>query len=142
MKTRRSADSDRFLESLPKPSHTNSCSHHGFGRNPEDSLQWELPEAKLLARNNFQLATQPGAIVITSHKPTSGQRRWDSVPGMTSKLRVTWDLSAKLSPQRWPKSFRTPMSRPSRGSSVSYLTVPKRPGAHCPACRPIGRSLS
>jgi hypothetical protein len=45
MKPRRSADSDKFREWLPKPSQTTSCSHHAFGRNPEDSLHWELPKA-------------------------------------------------------------------------------------------------
>jgi hypothetical protein len=45
MKPRRSADSGKFLEWLPKPSQTTPWSHHAFGRNPEDSLHWELPEA-------------------------------------------------------------------------------------------------
>src|SRR5882724_9336173 len=65
MKPRRSADSGKFLEWLPKPSQTTSCSHDAFGRNPEDSLPLGAARSKLLARNNFQLATQPGAIVIT-----------------------------------------------------------------------------
>ena len=72
MKPRRSADSGKFLEWLPKPFQATSCSRHAFGRNPEDSLHWELSEANFWRRNNFPLATQPGAIVITSHKPTSG----------------------------------------------------------------------
>src|SRR4029077_9913567 len=45
MKPRRSADSGKSLEWLPKPSQATSCSHHAFGRNLENSLHCELPEA-------------------------------------------------------------------------------------------------
>jgi len=100
MEPHRSADSGKSLEWLPKPSQATSCSHHAFGRNPQDSLPRGAARSKLVARNNFQLAAR------------------------LDRKRLGEELSqgVELDPRRFRSSLATSQYRP----STNFMTLETR----------------